>query len=174
MDIQKDLVAEFDRECDSTRKLLNAIPDGADFSWKPHDKSMTLGRLASHVADTCGDWAVHTLTTDRLDWTPDMTPDNFSTKAEVLAKFDEKLALAKPALAAMTPEKWDSHWKFVAGDQVWIDDTKYNVMRTWVLNHMIHHRAQLGVYLRLLGATIPGMYGPSADEMPAEQPAEVA
>jgi uncharacterized damage-inducible protein DinB len=172
MDILKELIAEFERETDSTRKLLSAIPDGADFSWKPHDKSMTLGRLANHVADTTGDWAVHTLTTDRLDWSPEMSSVSFDNRADLLAQFETKLATAKSALAAMTPEKWDSNWKFVAGDQTWIDDTKYNVMRTWVLNHMIHHRAQLGVYLRLLGATIPGMYGPSADEMPpAEQQA---
>ena len=75
------------------------------------------------------------------------------------------MAEAKPELAKMTPEKWDSNWKFVAGDQTWIDDTKYNVWRTWVVNHLIHHRAQLGVYLRLLGQKIPGCYGPSADEM---------
>jgi uncharacterized damage-inducible protein DinB len=174
MDVLKSIIAEFESETESTRKLLNTIPDGADFSWKPHDKSMTLGKLANHVADCAGDWALHTLTTDRLDWTPDMAPTNIGNRADLLAKFDKDLASAKAALAAMTPEKWDSHWKFVAGDQTWIDDTKYNVMRIWVLNHMIHHRAQLGVYLRLLGAKIPGVYGPSADEMPAEQPAQVA
>lgn len=174
MDIQKSLIAEFDAETESTRKLLNAIPENADFSWQPHPKSMNLGRLANHVADTNGNWAVHTLTTDRLDWSPDMAPANFSNKADLIANFEKNVAKAKSALAAMTPEKWDSNWKFVAGDQAWIDDTKFNVMRTWVINHMIHHRAQLGVYLRLLGAKLPGMYGPSADEMPAEQPAEVA
>lgn len=166
MDIQKELVAEFDRETESTRKLLNAIPEGADFGWKPHEKSMTLGRLAGHVADTAGDWAVHTLTRDRLDWTPEMNPKAPAGKAEVLASFEKNVAKGKQALAGMTPARWDSNWKFVAGDQTWIDDTKYNVWRTWVLNHMIHHRAQLGVYLRLLGAKLPGMYGPSADEMP--------
>ncbi len=72
MDIQKDLVAEYERETASTRKLLEAIKEDADFSWKPHDKSMTLGRLAGHVADTAGDWAVHTLTTDKLVWDPSM------------------------------------------------------------------------------------------------------
>jgi uncharacterized damage-inducible protein DinB len=174
MDIQKNLVAEYDSETESTRKLLNAIPEDADFSWQPHAKSMALGRLANHVADTAGDWAIHTLTTDRLDWTPDMTPAGFTSKADLLAAFEKKVAEAKSALAAMTPEKWDSNWKFVAGDQAWIDDTKLNVWRIWVVNHMIHHRAQLGVFLRLLGAKIPGMYGPSADEMPAEQAAEVA
>lgn len=174
MDIQKELIAEFDRETESARKLLNAIPAGADFSWKPHDKSMQLGKLAAHVSDTNGDWAVHTLTTDRLDWSPEMNSTAPPTKAELLERFEKQVAQAKSALAAMTPERWDSNWKFVAGDQTWIDDTKYNVWRTWVVNHMIHHRAQLGVYLRLLGATIPGMYGPSADEMPAAEPAAVA
>lgn len=165
MDIQRDLIAEFDRETENTRKMLNAIPEGADFAWKPHEKSMTLGRLAGHVAETNGDWALHTLTRDRLDWTPEMNPKTPSHKAEVLEKYEKQVAQVKPALAAMTPEKWDSNWKFVAGDQTWIDDTKYGVWRTWVINHMVHHRAQLGVFLRLLGGKIPGAYGPSADEM---------
>jgi uncharacterized damage-inducible protein DinB len=165
MDIQKELMAEYDRETASTRKLLEAIPDGADFSWKPHEKSMTLGKLASHVSDTAGDWALHTLTVDKLEWNPEMNSKEAETKAELLARFDKQLAQVKPALAAMTPAKWDSNWKFVAGDQTWIDDAKYSVWRTWVLNHMIHHRAQLGTYIRALGAKLPGMYGPSADEM---------
>jgi len=126
---------------------------------------MTFGRLASHVSDTAGDWAMHTLTRDRLDWTPDMNPKDLTNKKDLLARFDKQVAEAKPALAAMNPSTWESNWKFVAGDQTWIDDTKYNVWRTWVLNHMIHHRAQLGVYLRLLDKKLPGMYGPSADEM---------
>jgi len=165
MDIQKDLVAEYELETASTRKLLEAIPEDADFSWKPHEKSMALGRLAGHVADTAGEWAIHTLTTDKLVWDPSMSVPPPTTKAQVLQGFDKKVAEAKPALAAMTAERWDSNWKFVSGDQAWIDDTKYNVWRTWVINHMIHHRAQLGVFLRLLGQKIPGMYGPSADEM---------
>jgi len=165
MDMQKELVAEYDRETASTRKLLEAIPENADFSWKPHEKSMALGKLAGHVADTAGDWAVHTLTTDKLEWNPSMNSAPPTAKAQVLENFEKRVADAKPALAAMTPAKWDSNWKFVAGDQAWIDDTKYNVWRTWVINHMIHHRAQLGVFLRLLDKKIPGMYGPSADEM---------
>ena len=166
MDFQKELMAEFDRETESTRKLLNAIPDGADFGWKPHEKSMTLGKLAGHTADTGGDWAVHALTVDKLEWTPEMNSAPPATKSDVLASFEKNVEKARQALAGMTPERWDSNWKFVAGDQTWIDDTKYNVWRTWVVNHMIHHRAQLGVYLRMLGAKLPGMYGPSADEMP--------
>lgn len=165
MDIQKELVAEYERETASTRRILEAIPDDADFAWKPHGKSMTLGRLAAHVSDTTGDWAIHTLTCDRLDWTPDMNPTDPTSKADLLARFDKQVAEAKPALAGLDPAKWDSNWKFVAGDQTWIDDSKYNVWRTWVLNHMVHHRGQLGVYLRLLEKKVPGMYGPSADEM---------
>ncbi|HLY40649.1 MAG TPA: DinB family protein [Terracidiphilus sp.] len=165
MDVQKELIDEYDRETDRTRKSLQAIPDNADFAWKPHDKSMALGRLASHVSDTNGDWAIHTLTRDKLEWTPDMNPNDPTTKAALLERFEKQVAEVKPALAGMTPQKWDSNWKFVAGGQAWIDDTKYNVWRTWVLNHLIHHRAQLGVYLRLLNQKVPGMYGPSADEM---------
>ena len=99
MDIQKELIAEYDRETASTRKVLEAIPEGADFGWKPHEKSMALGRLAGHVSDTNGDWAVHTLTMDRLDWTPDMTPDNPTTRRHLLERFEKQVAEAKPALA---------------------------------------------------------------------------
>lgn len=165
MDIQKELIAEYDRETTSTRKLLEAIPDNADFAWKPHEKSMTLGKLAGHVADTNGSWAHSTLSTDRLDWDPSMNVPPPATKAELLERFDKQTTQAKSELAALPFEKWDNNWKFVAGDQTWIDDTRYGVWRTWVVDHLIHHRAQLGVYLRLLGQKIPGMYGPSADEM---------
>ena len=166
MDFQKELIAEYERETVATRKILEAIPDDADFSWKPHPKSMSLGKLAGHVADTNGDWAIHTLTVDKLEWKPEMNSADPTNKRDLLARFDKQVAELKPELARMSPERWDNNWKFVAGDQAWIDDTKYNVWRTWVLNHMIHHRAQLGVFLRLLGAKIPGCYGPSADEMP--------
>ena len=127
MDFQKELISEYDRETASTRKILEAIPDDADFAWKPHSKSAALGGLAGHVSDTSGDWAIHTLTTDRLDWSPEMKSVAPANKKELLARFDKQVAEAKPALAAMTPAKWDSNWKFVAGDQTWIDDTKYNV-----------------------------------------------
>jgi uncharacterized damage-inducible protein DinB len=165
MDFQKELIAEFDRETATTRKVLEGIPEGADFGWKPHEKSMALGRLAAHVSDTNGDWAMHTLTRERLDWTPEMSPTDPANKKDLLARFEKQVAEARAALAAVPAAKWDSNWKFVAGDQAWIDDTKYNVWRIRVVNHMIHHRAQLGVYLRLLGQKVPGCYGPSADEM---------
>jgi uncharacterized damage-inducible protein DinB len=165
MNIQNELEAEFERETNTTRKVLQAIPEDADFSWKPHAKSMAFGKLAGHVSDTNGDWALHTLSHDRLEWNPEMTPTDPTTKAALLQRFEKQVAEVKPALTKMTPEKWDSNWKFVAGDQTWIDDTKYAVWRQWALNHLVHHRAQLGVYLRLLDKKVPGCYGPSADEM---------
>ncbi|HTZ60314.1 MAG TPA: DinB family protein [Acidobacteriaceae bacterium] len=165
MDLQKQLLAEYDREVASTRKMLDAIPGDADLNWKANPKSMALGRLAAHVAETAGFWPIETLSKDELKfdlasykpWQPD-------TKAEILSRFDQDTAKSKEILASLPAAKWDDNWKMTAGDQTWIDDSRYNVFRTWALNHMIHHRAQLGRDLRMLGVPIPGMYGPSADE----------
>ncbi|MGA9669263.1 MAG: DinB family protein [Terracidiphilus sp.] len=167
MDFQKELIAEFDRETAKTRKILDAIPADADFSWKPHTKSFSLGRLAGHLSDTTGDWAIHTLTTNKLAFPADHKFEPYipASKEAMLAQFDKQVAEAKTALAGLAPEKWDENWKFQYGDQAWIDDSKYRVWRDWVINHAVHHRAQLGVYLRLLGHKLPGAYGPSADEM---------
>jgi len=166
MDIQKELIAEFDRELVTTRKMLNAIPDNADLDWKANPKSMTLGRLAGHVAETSGEWARDTLSKDGLQF--DMTnykPWRPSTKAEILEKFEKDTADARAILVGLNPAKWDDNWKMTAGEQTWINAPRYEVFRMWVLNHLIHHRAQLGRDLRTLGAPIPGSYGPSADEM---------
>jgi uncharacterized damage-inducible protein DinB len=167
MDFQKELITEYDREAAKTRKILEAIPVDADFTYKPHPKSMSLGRLAGHIAETAGEWATTTFTTDKLEFPADHKWEAYvpaSTQA-LLERFDKDVAKAKTAFAAFAPAKWDENWKFVAGGQAWIDDSKYRVFRDWVLDHLIHHRAQLGVYLRLLDKPIPGAYGPSADEM---------
>jgi uncharacterized damage-inducible protein DinB len=167
MDFQKELIAEYDREVDRTRKMLEAVPADVDWNFKPHEKSMKLGRLAGHVAELPGDWALHTLNLDKLEFPADhkFEPYAPASKEELLKKFEEKLPEARAALVANTGEKWDQHWQFVFGGQVWIDQPRQQVMREMVISHLVHHRAQLGVYLRLLGARIPGMYGPSADEM---------
>jgi uncharacterized damage-inducible protein DinB len=165
MDIQEELIAEYGRELVSTRKMLDSIPADADLKWKANPKSMTLGRLAAHVAETAGAWGVDTLSKNGLNF--DMAsykPWDPASKAEVLEKFDQDTSKAKQVLARLDPARWNDNWKMTAGDQIWIDDSRYVVFRTWVLNHLIHHRAQLGRDLRTLGAPIPGMYGPSADE----------
>ena len=166
MDFQKELIAEYDREIVTTRKIFEAIPADADFTYQPHPKSMSLGRLAGHLAETAGEWALTTFTTDKLEFPADHVFERWvpaSTHA-LLERFDREITQAKAALAGLAPAKWDENWKFVFGDQAFIDDTKYRVFRDWVLNHLIHHRAQLGVYLRLLNKPVPGTYGPSADE----------
>jgi uncharacterized damage-inducible protein DinB len=165
MDLHTALIAEFDREATLTRKMLEAIPADADLSWKANPKNMSLGRLAGHVTETFGEWPIDAISKDGLVF--DMTnykPWHPATKAEILDKFDKDSAKVKELLAGFDPAKWDDNWKMTAGDQTWINDERYVVFRTWVLNHGIHHRAQLGRDLRALGATIPGMYGPSADE----------
>jgi len=164
MDIQKELIAEYEREVATTRKILNAIPADADLSYKPHEKSMSLGRLAAHTAETVGEWASTTLTKTVFE----MHMENYkpwvpASKAELLERFEKETAETKAALEAFRPEQWDDHWKLIGDGQTWIDDPKYQVWRTWVMNHVVHHRAQLGVYLRLLGVPVPGTYGPSAD-----------
>jgi uncharacterized damage-inducible protein DinB len=128
---------------------------------------MALGRLTGHVSETAGDWAFHTLTTDKLEFSADHKFEPYipASKEAILEKFDQDVAKVKKELAGFDPTKWDENWKFVAGGQSWIDEPKYSVWRNWVMNHLIHHRAQLGVYLRLLDKPIPGTYGPSADGM---------
>lgn len=167
MDFQKALIAEYDSEVARTRKILNAIPADADFSYKPHPKSMSLGRLAGHISETAGLWATSTLAKDKIEMAADQkyVPYVPVSKDALLTRFDKETAEAKAVLAAFAPAKWDENWKFVAGEQTWIDNTKYGVWREWVMGHLAHHRAQLGVYLRLLDKPVPGTYGPSADEM---------
>ena len=169
MDFQKELIAEYDRESASTRKILEAIPEDFDPEYRPHPKSMKFGRLAGHVAELPCDWALKTLTLDKLQFGADnkYEPNILTNKAALLERFDREAAETRAALVGLDPAKWDENWQMVGSNgAVWVDETRYNVWRTWVINHLIHHRAQLGVDLRLMNTAIPGTYGPSADEMP--------
>jgi uncharacterized damage-inducible protein DinB len=166
MDFPKELIAKYDRETAKTRKMLDAIPADVDFKYTPHPKSMTLGRLAGHLTDMVGDWALSTLTKDKMEipaghkWEPYMP----ASKAELLDRFDSGLLKVRAALVAVTPAQWEEHWKFIANGHTFLDDVRHQIFRETVVSHMIHHRAQLGVYLRLLDQPVPGMYGPSADD----------
>jgi len=156
-------LAELENEAKVTRSVLERVP--ADkFDWKPHDKSMTFGRLASHIAEMWG-WTVSTVKQDVLDFsTMDYTPFEPKTTDDLLAFFDKHISDAKAALADTSDETFLTDWTMRNGEQVYFTMPKVAVMRTFVLNHIIHHRGQLSVYLRLNDIPVPSIYGPSADE----------
>jgi uncharacterized damage-inducible protein DinB len=157
------LLPEFDQEMASTRKMLERVPDGKG-EYKPHEKSMTMGRLAGHVAELPS-WAKHTLEVELLELQPGQTGYTAGSTAEMLKVFDQHVSEARTKIAAATDEDWGKTWTLKFGGKTIMSMPRIAVMRGVVMNHMIHHRAQLGVYLRLNEVAVPGMYGPSADEM---------
>lgn len=164
MAIRDMLLPEFDHEVANARKILELLPEGK-FDYRPHEKSMALGRLAGHVAELPG-WAKETMTTEGLTMEPGkFEPFTPTTRAEVLDKFEKCVAAGRAAIENSTDDQYSVLWTFRAGSQVVFSMSRLAVLRGMVLSHMIHHRAQLGVYLRLNEIEIPGMYGPSADEM---------
>jgi uncharacterized damage-inducible protein DinB len=165
MPISQMLLPEFDQEMGNTRKLLERVPEGKS-DYKPHEKSMPLGRLAGHVADL-PTWASMTLTTEVLNFEPGQyQPFIAKSRRELLDTFDKNVAAARDHIAASTDEAWTQTWTLNLSGKPMISLPRLAVLRGMVMNHLIHHRAQLGVYLRLNDIAIPGMYGPSADEAP--------
>ncbi len=156
-------LAELENEAKVTRECLARVPiEKSD--WKPHEKSMTMGRLAVHCAEMFG-WTKETLTQDVLDFaTADMTPFQPKSTDELLAFFDDHVEKAKGILGETSDEAMFTDWTMQNGEQVYFTMPKVAVMRTFVLNHIIHHRGQLSVYLRLNDIPVPSIYGPSADE----------
>jgi uncharacterized damage-inducible protein DinB len=154
---------ELDAESVTTRKMLERVPTDK-FSWKPHEKSMTLIQLATHVAELPS-WISMTLTTDELDFAANpYTPEVVNNTEELLAYFERSLADGRAHLLSAREEQLEEPWTLRNGEQIYSTTSKAEVIRM-SLNQIIHHRAQLGVYLRLLNIPIPGSYGPSADEM---------
>lgn len=166
MAISQALLPEFDQEMASTRKLLVNVPDGKN-DYKPHEKSMTLGRLASHVAEIPG-WGTMTLTTRELDIAPAdkpaFVPHIAASNKELLEIFDKNAAEMRAAISGASDEEWMKSWTLMVRGNTAFTMPRVAVMRGMVMNHLIHHRGQLGVYLRLNNIPVPGMYGPSADE----------
>ena len=154
---------EFDQEMANTRKMLEAIPD-EHLDYRPHDRSWTLRELASHLSNIPS-WTGITLTTTELDIDQDWSREEPANREEILAEFDGHVAEARPVLEATGAEDMMVPWTLKTGDEVHFTLPRAAVFRSFVMSHMIHHRAQLGVYLRMLGVPVPGMYGPSADEM---------
>jgi uncharacterized damage-inducible protein DinB len=162
MSFSQGLLPEFDEEMKNTRKILERVPDGK-FDYQPHPKSMTLGRLATHVAELPG-WGKTTLETEMLEMDSSYKPHIATTTAELLAMFDKNVAEARARIAAATEQDWAKTWGFKYNGHLVMSMPRTAVMRSVVMNHLIHHRAQLGVFLRLNDVAIPGMYGPSGDE----------
>ena len=167
MSIAQSLLPEFDQEMASTRKVLERVPS-EKWNWKPHDKSGTLGWLASHIGTVPG-WYTMTLQTESLDYAPKdgpgYTPPKIENTKELLAAFDKESKEARAALTAASDADFAKNWTLLAGGQEIFTMPRVACIRGMCLNHLIHHRAQLTVYFRLLNVAVPGLYGPSADEM---------
>ena len=157
------LVTELKSESASTQKMLERIPIEKG-EWKPHDKSFTLGRLATHVAEI-PHWISRIITID--DW--DFAARGFSrqvarSKEELMEIFQTKLNQAVADLSTMNDDDFNKKWVVRNGEKMRREMTKAAAIRGWGFSHLVHHRGQLSVYLRLLDIPVPGMYGPSADE----------
>jgi uncharacterized damage-inducible protein DinB len=155
---------EFDWEMEKTRKMLEAVPD-FDPEWKPDPKSMSVGRLAGHVAEIPG-WIVMTATKDSFDLAADYTPTKLEKggRAELLAAFEKNVADAKATMEGRTDEYLAQNWQLKFGAHTVADLPRTTILTDMCKNHLIHHRGQLSVYVRLLGGKVPGIYGPSADD----------
>jgi uncharacterized damage-inducible protein DinB len=166
MSISQSLLPEFDHEMASTRKVLERIPDDK-LNWKAHEKSNTIGWNGAHLANIPF-WAVMTLTKDELDIAPVgaepyRTPQCHSEK-EILEQFDKNVAAARAAIVAAPDAEFFKPWSLLMGGKTMFTLPKIAVLRSFVMNHSIHHRAHLCVYLRLNNVPVPGLYGPSADD----------
>lgn len=154
---------EMDEAAITTRKMLERIPTDK-FNWQPHPKSMTVKRLATHIAELPS-WVTMALTTDELDFADNpYQPEDVNTTEALLAYFEKSLQDGRSHLIEKYEEVLDRDWTLRNGKQVYSVEPKADVIRM-SLNQTVHHRAQLGVYLRLMDIPIPGSYGPSADEM---------
>jgi uncharacterized damage-inducible protein DinB len=166
MPINQALLPEFDHEMKGVRKSLERVPDDK-LTWRPHPKSPNMGWLAGHLANMPS-WLVFGINQDSLDLAPvgspaPKTPEP-KTNKELLELFDKNVAAGRAALAAASDETLMQPWSLLKGGKTVMTMPKVAVVRSFVLNHMIHHRAQLGVYLRLNDIPVPSIYGPSADE----------
>lgn len=166
MTIAESMLPEFDREMESTRKMLDRLPD-ASFDFVPHPKSYPLGRLAGHLVGIL-DWMVTVLEEGEFDIDPPegepSEPPEPATRQEALELFDESVARARRALVGTSDEEMFAAWRLESGGRTLVEMPRVAALRSTILNHMIHHRGQLGVYLRLLDVPLPAIYGPSADE----------
>ena len=157
------LYSDFEAEHAATRRLLERFPD-SKHDWRPHEHSRTIAELATHVADI-PNRGVSILTTSEMEAGARKPLAPLTTAAELLAAHDANVAAQKAALARADLAALSEEWRVRRGDQIVMRGPKYRFLRTVMMSHLVHHRAQLGVYYRLLGVPVPGMYGPSADDL---------
>ena len=163
MSLTQMLLKEMNREAQTTRKMLERVPNDK-YDWKPHEKSMSIRRLATHIAELPS-WVSMALTTDELDFANNpYEPVVINNTEELLAYFDKSLADGKAHLEKATDQDLQPNWTMRNGEEIYSVESKADVIRMSYCQ-IVHHRAQLGVFLRLLDVPIPGSYGPSADEM---------
>jgi uncharacterized damage-inducible protein DinB len=169
MGVSGEFLPEFDLEMAAARRTLERIPEDK-LDWKPHAKSMTLGRLAGHIAELPG-MGVSVMKDDALDFAKAppagelaRKPTVAQSQKHVLELFDKNVAALRAGIVAASDEHWSKNWKLSAGEKTFYNGTRMGAMRRMMMNHVIHHRAQLGVYLRLNDVAVPSVYGPSADE----------
>ena len=166
MSIQEALLPKFDQETQKTRTLLEVVPEDK-FAWSPHEKSMTLGRLASHLPALLG-WSEAVLNQDEFDVAPvdsdePQSPTTFETKAEILEAFDKNASKTHDLIASKTDAEMMAPWSLKSGGKELFTAPKVGVAEVFLLHHLIHHRGQLSVYLRLCDVPVPQTYGPTAD-----------
>ena len=166
MAISQALLPEFDQEFANTRKMIERVPDDK-LAWKPHQKSMSMGVLATHLGETPG-WMGVTIEQGSFDVAPpggsSYVRPELKSRKEILEFFDKSVPVARAVVARATDEQLMQPWSLLKAGQPIFTMPKIAVVRSFLMNHTIHHRAQLGVYLRLNDIPVPGMYGPSADE----------
>jgi uncharacterized damage-inducible protein DinB len=165
MQLTELLQAELDRELERSKRALEQVPEGKR-DWKPHDKSMPFGYLAEIVARIPG-WVAFAVNQDELDIAPpdgsQLRPTPLNTSADLVKELESTTAQARAALQKTTDDFLTTPWRLLVGGKVVQEFPRHVIIRD-ILNHMAHHRGQMTVYLRLLGATVPALYGPSADD----------
>ena len=162
MPIVDTLLPEFDHEMTTTRKLLERVPEDR-LSWKPHVKSMSLGGLATHLSNLPW-WGLMTVTQPEFDLATSDRQEAASSRAQILETFDRNVAATRAALDGKSDAELMAPWSLRRGGQTIFSMPKAAVWRSFMLSHLVHHRGQLSVYLRLLDVPVPSVYGPSADE----------
>ncbi|SFT12644.1 DinB family protein [Sphingobacterium wenxiniae] len=162
MSIKEGFLIELERETANTRRIVERLED-KHLSWKPHVKSMSAGELAGHVVEL-HNWVAGGLGLVEFDFHQHYVPFKPTTVAEILAKLDDGYEKNVAMINALSDEDWSSLWKLKAGEHVIAEMPKIGAMRFIIQNHLVHHRGQLSVYLRMLDIPVPGIYGPSADD----------